>query len=312
MPFKFPSGEELLKRIYVALDLNQGYTERLVDQTIPDGPRYREYSGTVGQVIGMGFDPATIGRFRTALWNCGKMSVDAFLEHQPDLIDVGKAAIASVLAKNERPVDLIDVTRSKSNWYTYLFNKLNATAEQFSQNHLSILTYNYDRSLEFYLVTSLKHSYSLSDGEALELLRSIPIVHLHGQLSDKSFGDVDGCNYGEFDSDEALKRAASGLKIIHEEIDSHPQFKQAHELLTKAEIVCFLGFGFDATNLARLRLNDVALRAKYFGTAFDKTAAEAKEIGRLLPHDSSGLKKADLGKKTQGNLEYLREINILR
>jgi len=32
-------------------------------------------------------------------------------------------------------------------WYEYLFGKLKATFEEFGQNKLSVITFNYDRSL---------------------------------------------------------------------------------------------------------------------------------------------------------------------
>src|SRR5262245_43457196 len=42
-----------------------------------------------------------LNRFRDELLRSGKNSVDAFLEHRPDHLNVGKAAIANVLIQKE-------------------------------------------------------------------------------------------------------------------------------------------------------------------------------------------------------------------
>lgn len=312
MPFDFPSGDTLLHKVHLATDLNQNYADKLVDPKIPDGPRYREYRGDVGFLVDMGLNTDMINKFRTALWNSGKMSVDAFLEHRPEFMDVGKASIARILSRYENPFKLIERTRTTSNWYTYLFNKLNAKEDDFVKNRLSIITYNYDRSLEFFLYTCLKYSYDLTDTDAVNLLKTIPFVHLHGQLSNKAFVDAGGQTYGNFIEDDIIKQAASGIKIIHEDIDDDPQFIEAHKLLSQAHFICFLGFGYDKTNLERLKLHDVAPEAKYFGTAYDKTPAEVNELVDFLPKQIGLRIFAQLGPKGHGNLAYLHEINILK
>jgi hypothetical protein len=42
--------------------------------------------------------------------------------------------------------------------------------------------FNYDRSLEHFLFTALKYSSGKSDDECAGKLKTIPIIHLHGDL----------------------------------------------------------------------------------------------------------------------------------
>jgi hypothetical protein len=49
-----------------------------------------------------------------------------------------------------------------------------------------------------------------------------------------------------------VSRAAESIQIIHETKPETSPFKQAHRLLGQAARICFLGFGFDETNLRRL------------------------------------------------------------
>ena len=74
----------------------------------------------------------------------GQYSVDAFLEHCPEFLDMGKAAIAFELSKNERRQRLYEPS-----WYQYLFNRMCRRFEDFAANRLTIVTFNYDVHLRY-------------------------------------------------------------------------------------------------------------------------------------------------------------------
>src|SRR5450759_4664688 len=63
------------------------------------------------------FADREIDTFREALGHSGQSSVDAFLEHQPRFIDIGKAAMAAALVPWENPEELW--TRFNQNWMLY-------------------------------------------------------------------------------------------------------------------------------------------------------------------------------------------------
>jgi hypothetical protein len=88
-------------------------------------------------------------QFREAFLKSGQPSVDAFLEHRPNFLRVGKLAIAHCLIPFEDEAKLYrpDLSRG-GNWYEYLSVKLSSSFEQFGDNKLSIITFNYDRSVE--------------------------------------------------------------------------------------------------------------------------------------------------------------------
>ncbi len=52
-------------------------------------------------------------------------------------------------------------------------------------------------------------------------------------------------------------RGGVNIKIIHEGIENDPEFTEALELLMAAENIYFLGFGFNETNLKRLRIESL-------------------------------------------------------
>jgi hypothetical protein len=178
-------------------------------------------------------------------------SIDAFLEQNPEYVELGRIVIARAIKTKE------DIKRlfppNDSGWYQYLFNTLASDGlEGFGANSLSIITFNYDRSLECYLHEALKARFRLSPDEATQHLRKLKIIHPHGML-----GFYPEIPY-EVGYDELLE-ISRGIKIIHE--FSEPSdgafcsgdFKVAHECLTNSERIFFLGFGFHLDNVRRLR-----------------------------------------------------------
>lgn len=263
-PFGFPTGRGLLDEVVRGLE---------------------EEGGSVMQRYGLidsGFESSEIEEFRYELSRSGRQSVDAFLEHRPEFLDVGKAAIATFLKPAEQEWELFDPA-VKGNWYEYLFQQMNASFEEFPQNRLSVVTFNYDRSLEFYLYTALKHAYGKTDEEVVEAVRGIPINHVHGHLG--LLPELDGSGV-PFECDEIdgalIRQAAKGIQIIHEDSERGP-LEFASKLVREAEVVCFLGFGYHEANLRRIGLLDTPkVRARLFGTAKGFTSKECSNMAEAF------------------------------
>ncbi len=252
-PYEFPSGDGLVKKICSRFE--NGQTMQLVyDYFKPD------------------FFSDIVDEFIEDLSRCGRQSIDVFLMNRsdrPDYMRIGKVAIAAALIPCESQNNLFSVDRSK--WYQYLFNNLGTDFEEFGKNELSIITYNYDRSLEFYLKTALEKSHGKSESECIEQLKKIPIIHLHGNLGDlPRTGGQYIRKYEKAPNHRDFSICEKTIKVIHESIDDQPQFTEANKLIKEAETICFLGFGYDKTNMDRLSLKDSDLAGKrVFGTAYD-------------------------------------------
>ncbi len=167
--------------------------------------------------------PQKIPVFREALEYSGLSSVDAFLERRPNHIFIGKVAMAQVLITYENTQALFkpdkpDKPEKKSGkWYEYLLGMLDASQEEFPKNQLSVLTYNYgryDRSFEHFLITALKNNYDCGESEAAKLVKSIPIIHLHGNLGDLPFhGSKNERPYRSNVNLDNIKLATGNIKI---------------------------------------------------------------------------------------------------
>lgn len=238
-----------------------------------------------------GYDENYILEFRDTLAKSGQTSVDAFLQHGHEFIDVGKEAIAAALLPHEKIVMLFDVPRNKAipNWYELLFAELNTSFEEFDKNKLSIVTFNYDRSIEHYLFTAFKNTHHKKEEECAQKLEAINIVHVYGK-----FGDLPWQNTGyskvpyEVNSDQRryglmVGRGGENIKIIHEftDVRNDRNFQQAHKLLNTAKRIYFLGFGFNELNVKRLLPEPVLKQSNLRGTCFGLSPHQRRKIRSL-------------------------------
>lgn len=209
-----------------------------------------------------------VEQFKHRLSRSGHYSIDAFLETAPEYSALGKYLIAKTLKAKENVDHLFPP--NNSGWYQTLFNAMASDGrEQFSESQLSIVTFNYDRSLECYLYEALRGRFNIDDAEATGLLRSIPIVHVHGVLG--TFPEIP---YSHDFSNEQLIEVSKGINIIHEVADQpdsfcNAAFKYAHKLLCASKRIYFLGFGFHPDNLRRFRF-------------FNRAAVEEREIAATI------------------------------
>ena len=235
IPYGYPSGEKLREEI----------CHELEDPSHPYGRMLKR----------QGFSEKDILKFRHNFFYSGKSSIDAFLEHNNEFIDIGKLVIARSLIPHENLDSLFQ--KGDNKWYDYFYNRFDTSFDEFDTNKFGVITFNYDRSFEQFLFTALKNSYNKSDKECSDLLEKIPIIHVHGKLDDLDWQNPDGRPYEvNLESDELLKRSADCIKIIHEDIKDSKSFEDAHKLLDRTEKIYFLGFGYNKKNLERLKISD--------------------------------------------------------
>jgi hypothetical protein len=245
------------------------------------------------EILGVG--KQTLRHFVKSFLVSQAYSIDAFLGRRwQEFETVGKAAIAHALLGAERGCDLFNENHA-DHWYQYLANELvaDSTWETFDPSWLSIVTFNYDRSLEVFLCRALQEVFGKSEAEVVARLRQIPIVHVYGSLGSPWPGDEGFLPLSTNDIEAAVAPAAARIRVIPEGRNEAPTILQARQLLREARSICFLGFGFDQVNVARLGAPDVfcegpeapseAPRAKTVAaTARGLTRAEVHRAARQI------------------------------
>lgn len=200
-------------------------------------------------------DPEELAEFIGTLRHAGYTSVDWFLETRPEFSRVGKAAIARCLVPYEDPSKLFPPRAPREHWYELLINQLDGLIpfRECVESGISILTFNYDRSLEYYLLRILS-TRRKSESLAADELQHLKIIHLHGALGDLRPIATAGRSYSTRLDGDTLRCAMEGLLVIGEADESAEQFQAARSLLGSAKRVVILGFGYNRVSLRRLGL----------------------------------------------------------
>lgn len=192
--------------------------------------------------------------FKQQFERSGDYSIDSFLEHRSKFMDIGKIYIAKVLMSYEQDRSL---RNGEDNWYMYLLDRIKAPFERLCDNNVSFVTFNYDRSLEYFLFEAIKSKSGKGSSECTEKMRHFPVVHLYGQLDPLPWQHPDGKEYSSAENIlDRLIAAPENIKLISGERDVEKSafFQKAYKLIEQAERIFFLGFSFDETNLSRLNL----------------------------------------------------------
>lgn len=213
-------------------------------------------------------------------------SIDSLLEQRPSLKSVGKLAIAAVLIPKENAAKL---RPREDHWYRQLFQNL--VDRQFDGSKVTVISLNYDRSLEQYLFETLKADFSWSDDDASRAVQQIDFIHLHGQLGFLPWWnkDVKGSRraYAATLSPEVLKGAANDIVIVSEfDEKNFPFMMRVQSALNSADVVGFLGFGYHRDVLERLKLTELSARREeleFFGSAYCLPRGRRSELGAIYP-----------------------------
>lgn len=210
------------------------------------------------------------------------VSIDAFLRDHPEHKIAGQTMILYCLIKchnsgkykknppdssldNEAVCELKKNKVVQDNWYRYLLNDIKSGCQNPSdllQNKLSVVTFNYDVSIDFYLKDKLSKTSFFSD-YAKQYLEQLTINHVYGSI----------CEFEEIEDFYDLKQnnlTELGQNIINfhhllygylQSIAETPRIKlmgdrtidpQIKERIQFADTVILIGFSFDPDNLSVL------------------------------------------------------------
>lgn len=196
-----------------------------------------------------------LGRFTAAFHASRLFSIDAFLANRPEFSEIGKLCIAAVMldaeanspfARNAIPPD----------WMDYLWNRIAAGTswDTLYMSNLAVITFNYDRLLETFLLRAMMGTFPIKQEEAIQRLSTLRVEHVYGSLGPLwgAAQPSDVVPFGAAVDSALIHKAAKNIQVIPESRDDAPSFKRAQAWLKEADRICVLGFGFDELNVRRL------------------------------------------------------------
>jgi len=189
-------------------------------------------------------------------------------------------------------------------WYRYLLSKaVKQDLDEIVNSEIKFITFNYDRSIEFYFYNSLKHRFNIPELEIIKYLDKIEFVHVHGKLgylpweTDNEEQTVD---YISARNIESIRTASEFIRILHED-DEEEILNKVKTIVESAKRIIFLGFGYHEFNLKKLHFQNWTTN-EVFGTAFKKTKIEVDKISDTT---SNKIKSYNLFDKTI--VQFFRE-----
>lgn len=291
-PYGFPVGRAFA--LEIAAKARDGSLAQMLKGTRFHNPQ---------QIIDFGFE----------LQNSNQPSIDTFLESRADeYMELGKLAIAATLVPYEIYNNLRRNEKDAIKWYEYFFNKLGTEYNDFLTNKLKIVTFNYDRSLEFSLFSTIKNAFNADEEKIKKVFEAIEIVHVYGQLGEPVFLNLEGRDYEVDRHIDKIRKARDGIKIISEEGEElSEELKTAREYIKWAEQIVILGFGYHTENVNRLFPPEDKPNVSILGSAYGFTQTEQIEIREFLRNKLDAKDgHVSIGLNEQDNLDFLRAHTI--
>jgi hypothetical protein len=156
------------------------------------------------------------------------------------------------LLKHERNLGGPDLSRVKDRWFSQFLSmalsgvKRDEIDQAFAA--VTIINFNYDRSLEQYLYWALQTQAAISQEQAARLVSSLRIMRPYGYVGALDWQDREGVPFGPIDPlGFRLFSLAARIRTYNEQHQSDLP-KKITEALNSAQVIIFLGFGYHAQN----------------------------------------------------------------
>ncbi|WP_193368244.1 hypothetical protein [Pelagibius marinus] len=180
---------------------------------------------------------------------CGKLAISH------TILNAEKASLLYVDQRMRK--DHFDFKSVEKTWLSRFFQALTTgcSKDQLPSifDQVAFVTFNYDRCIEHFLYHSLQNFYGVAAEEAAELVNSLRIYHPYGQVGRLPWqNELSPVPFGASCGGSDLLTISSQIKTFTEQVDDEDSLGAAHEAITKADQVAFLGFAFHDQNMELL------------------------------------------------------------
>ena len=313
-----PIGVELTRTISKHLDMwFEHFEQKRGSFQICDALRIHAQK-TGGRDIGASLQAALHIRDSMPLTS----SIDQFMDNHradPNVMLVGKLAIVQSILEGEQASKLFISDEVRRNtgasagyglpyedcgdtWFVRFFKVLSegVTAENVDRifDNVSIVSFNYDRCLEHFLLLALQTVYKQSEDAAFSTLDRLKIIHPYGSVG--PFGRNNRLPFGAGFRGSDLLDLSQQIKIFTEQIDVPELVEEIKTYITRARTIAFLGFGYNAPNMSLLQPRGDPAIARIYGTGFGFSEPDRAVIRRQL-----------IGKFSGATTDFANNINIV-
>lgn len=200
----------------------------------------------------------------------------------PRIVELGKIAIVREIliaekisplfhwAANSPEPETIYGDAWSSHFLSMAMGALTKEESELAFKNVTIVNFNYDRTLEHYLYLALQRKFGLTAGDAARVLSGLKVIRPYGRISalpwqdgaaGVDFGTVSGIN-----DYERLISLAGNIRTYTERELAASVREVIQPYIDRARMVVFLGFGFHEQNMSLLRAKSHEAWRRVFAT----------------------------------------------
>ena len=189
-------------------------------------------------------------------------SIDDFInhhQHDENIAVCGKIAIVQSILEEERKSNLKKITNNhivlEKTWYRKFYSILTKEVikSQLDKlfNNIIVISFNYDRCLEHYLVHAIAaHYFHFEIEPAMDVVNRLTILHPYGFVG-QYFGD-ERIDFGT-DKLPSADTIISSIRTYTEQIQDHHELNKIKKAVYEAKTIVFLGLAFHSNNMEILK-----------------------------------------------------------
>lgn len=310
----------------------KGRVENLLNITYPDGRNQKTGDYQIAELLRRRARDAGNTSWNSLLYKCwqirdalpGALSIDNVLDahHLDDeLAFCGKLAIVKAILEGERSSKLFKADpnekttvfqRAAGTWLIPFFQLLTEGVRKEDVDGLfknvSIITYNYDRSIERFLPEAVALYYGLEDREASELVSTLRITHPYGSVG--SFQPTSSCCAAYGDEHANLALLAERIRTFTEGLEDLELKGSIDQSYVGAKQIVFLGFAFHPINLQLLQADAVTSAKKIFATTYGFSKAAQTVAKDMVLQSLNKLETATGNIQQRHKDKYVDSLNF--
>lgn len=287
-----PLGETLLQRIADALDYRIDYSE------VSGGSKeiLRALGAAAGQ-NGIEFREYVNAALRVRTAAHLGLSIDNIVHQQNSdhlLVEVAKIAIAyQILSAEEASCLRIPDQPSEPTWPEIRGTWLGRFAQILVQDvtksnldiifdNISIISFNYDRTIRRALPNILTSQFGISDVAASELAKRLKIFHPYGSLGGLYWEDTS--NIVQFGSPQTanLLQVSKNIRTFTEQTRDGEKLSAMKTALSSADQIVFLGFGYLSQNMQLILSNVHGCAMSVTGTSLGLSEPDTEIVSNQV------------------------------
>lgn len=293
----FPSGSKLLKELETALNIRfRADGEHTGDSRILDAFRDIVRTNGGGRVELNAHLDACSRICDAAHLGISIDNVISQIDQDPLVPICGKIGIARQILRGETESSIrinannparFPLSSVRETWLgrfvQLLSQDMRSSSLETIFDNVSVVSFNYDRSIRRTLPYALASQFALSEATAQDLSNRLKIYHPYGSLGPLPYetSPPKGISYGEADV-LSLAKVATNLRTFTEQQEDIADLADMRDSLSGADRIVFLGFGYHRQNMELLTTNVLPTASRIYGTSLGLSASDTEVVSDQL------------------------------